>query len=129
MFAPPSADRARIFISYKYKVEPDQSVFDQVVRALEQHHAVFIDNNFLPCLEWGKWIHARISESGFLIVFGAAQLMKSDMAPAEIQLAPELAQKEEGRPRNPPASLDCYDKFIYQLSAYYFREHLICHQR
>jgi len=51
MFDPPPAVRARIFISYKHKVEPDQSVVDQVVRALEPHHAMFIDKKILPALE------------------------------------------------------------------------------
>ena len=129
MVAPPSAEQARVFISYKHKVEPDQSVFDQVVRALEQHHTVFIGKKLLPCLEWGKWIHARICKSDFLIVFGAAQSIESDRATAEIQSAHEAAQKEDERPRNPPASQACYDKFIYPLSACYFPEHLICHQR
>src|SRR5262245_35362890 len=118
MFDPLPAERARVFISYKHKVEPDQSVVDQVVRALEPHHTVFIDKKILPGLEWGKWIHDRISESDFLIVFLTAQSMESDMVRAEIQLAHELSQKEDGRTRIIPVRLAYYDKFIYPLSAY-----------
>jgi hypothetical protein len=44
-------EQARVFIGYKHKVEPDQSVADQVVRALEPHHPLFIDNKILPALE------------------------------------------------------------------------------
>jgi hypothetical protein len=51
MFDPSPTKRARVFISYIHKVAPDQSVVDQVVRALEPHHAVFIDNKILPALE------------------------------------------------------------------------------
>jgi hypothetical protein len=118
MFAPPSAKRARIFISYKHKVEPDQSVVDRVVQTLEPHHTIFIDKKILPGLEWGKWIQDRISESDFLIVFLTAQSVGSEMVRAEIQLAHELAQKQDGRPRIFPVRLAYYDKFIYPLSAY-----------
>src|SRR4030095_12471111 len=99
MFDPLSTKLARVFISYIHKVEPDQSVVDQVVRALEPHHTVFIDKKILPGLEWGKWIHDRTSESDFLLVFLTAPSMESDMVRGEIQLAHELAQKEDGRPR------------------------------
>jgi hypothetical protein len=51
MFDSPPTERARVFISYKHKVEPDQSVVDQVVRALEPHHAIFIDKKILRALE------------------------------------------------------------------------------
>jgi len=51
MFDPPPTKRARVFISYTHKVEPDQSVVDQAVRALEPHHAVFIDKKILPAPE------------------------------------------------------------------------------
>jgi hypothetical protein len=51
MFDPPSTKLARVFISYIHKVEPDQSVVDRVVRALEPHHNVFIDKKILRALE------------------------------------------------------------------------------
>ena len=47
-------ERARVFISYKHKVEPDRSVVDQVVRALEPHLAVYVENKILPDPEWIK---------------------------------------------------------------------------
>jgi hypothetical protein len=51
MFDPPPTKRARVSISYIHKVEPDQSVVDQAVRAPEPHHTVFIDKKILPALE------------------------------------------------------------------------------
>jgi hypothetical protein len=54
MFDHSPVERARAFIPYKHKVEPDQSVVDQVVRALEPHHAVFIKKKILPDPEWRK---------------------------------------------------------------------------
>jgi hypothetical protein len=51
MFDPSPTERGRVFISYKNKVEPDQSVVYQVVRALELHHTVFIDKKIMPALE------------------------------------------------------------------------------
>jgi hypothetical protein len=54
MFDPTTTKRAHLFISYKHKVEPDQSVVDQVVRALESHHTVVTDEKILAGAEWGK---------------------------------------------------------------------------
>ncbi len=54
MFDSPPTVRAPVFISYKHKVEPDHSVVDQAVRALETHHPVFIDKKILPAPERGK---------------------------------------------------------------------------
>src|SRR5262245_61209765 len=99
MFGSTSAKQARGFFSYKHKVEPDQSVVDQVVLALEPRHAVFIDKKNLPGLEWGKRIHDRISESDFLTLFLSARSVGSEVARAEIQLDHELAEERSGRPR------------------------------
>jgi hypothetical protein len=54
MFDHSPVERARVFIPYKHKVEPDQSVVDQVVRALEPHRDVFIEKKILPGPEWRK---------------------------------------------------------------------------
>ena len=98
MLDSPSAKRARIFISYKHKVEPDQSVVDQVVQTLEPHHTIFIDKKIPLGLDWGKWIRERIGESDFVVAFLTAQSVVSEMVLPEIKLAHELA-KTRGRPR------------------------------
>ncbi|MGH9835223.1 MAG: AAA-like domain-containing protein [Blastocatellia bacterium] len=114
----PSAKR-KIFISYKHKVEPDQSVVDRVVGALEQlRHTVFIDKKTLPGLEWGKWIQERIGESDYLIVFLTEPSARSEMVKAEVELAHALAQKPGGRPKIIPVRLAYHDEFDYPLSAY-----------
>ena len=51
MVDPSPTEWARVFISYKHKVEPDQPVADQVVLALESHHPLFIDKKILRALE------------------------------------------------------------------------------
>jgi hypothetical protein len=51
MFDHSPVERARDFISYEHKVEPDQSVVYQVLRAHEPHHPLFIDKKILPALE------------------------------------------------------------------------------
>jgi hypothetical protein len=51
MFDPLPTERARVLNSYKHKVEPDQSIADQVVPALKPHHTVFINKKILPALE------------------------------------------------------------------------------
>ncbi len=119
----PSTKR-KIFISYKHKVEPDQSVVDRVVGALEQQqHTVFIDKKTLPGLEWGKWIQERIGESDYLIVFLTEPSVRSEMVKAEIELAHTLAQKPGGRPKIIPVRLAYHDEFDYPLSAYLNRIH------
>lgn len=114
----PAKKHARIFISYKHKVEPDQTIVDRVVEELEPQHIIFIDRKILPSLEWGKWIQDRISESDFLIVFLTAQSVCSEMVKAEIELAHSLAQKQGGRPKIIPVRLAFEDNFDYPLSAY-----------
>ena len=51
MVDPSPITAERVFISYKHKVEPDQSVADQVILALEPHHPLFIDKKILRALE------------------------------------------------------------------------------
>lgn len=112
-----SAQR-KIFISYKHKVEPDQSVVDRVVGALElQRHTVFIDKKIMPGDEWGKWIRERITESDFLITFLTAQSVLSQMVQEEVQLARELAQSQ-GRPKVIPVRLAYDEELPYPLGKY-----------
>jgi hypothetical protein len=110
--------QARIFICYKHKVEPDQTVVDQIVQALESQHTIFIDKKILPSLEWGKWIKDRISESDFLIAFLTAQSVRSEMVRAEIEMAHTLAREQDGRPQIIPVRLAYYEEFNYPLSVY-----------
>ncbi len=117
MVGSPSTQR-KIFISYKHKVEPDQSVVDRVVDALElQRHIVFIDKRIMPGDEWGKWIRERITESDFLITFLTAQSVLSQMVQLEVQLARELAQSQ-GHPKVIPVRLAYDEKLPYPLSEY-----------
>jgi hypothetical protein len=51
MFDPLPTGRERVFTSYKHKVEPDQSIADQVVLALKPHRPALIDKKILPALE------------------------------------------------------------------------------
>jgi hypothetical protein len=51
MIDPSPTERARVFISYKCQIEPDQSVVDRAAGALEPHYPVFIDKKILPALE------------------------------------------------------------------------------
>jgi len=51
MFDPLPTEQARVFISCKHKVEPDQLFADQVVLALKPRHTGFIDKKILFALE------------------------------------------------------------------------------
>jgi hypothetical protein len=123
MFDPPPAERVRVFISYKHKVEPDQSVVDQVVRALEPHHTVFIDKKILPGLEWGKWIHDRfrVHDKGDLVA-GLCEVMRRNTCDDETIF---FRLRGAGLVQRAGQSV----QMRRPLYAEYFREHLKCHQR
>jgi TIR domain len=61
--------RARIFISYKRNVEPDEPVALGVLEVLRQHHGVFIDQTMLVGTRWAERIEAELRQANFLITF------------------------------------------------------------
>ena len=58
---PSAKQRARIFISYKRNIEPDEPVATAVCEALSKHYDVFIDKTMLVGAPWAKRIDEEIA--------------------------------------------------------------------
>jgi hypothetical protein len=108
----------RLFISYKRKAEPDQTVAVQVFQALSQQVEVFIDQTILVGTPWAERIEAELRQADFLILFLSAESIGSEMVLAEVKLAQQLAQQQTGRPVILPVRLAYRAPFQYPLNAY-----------
>jgi len=113
--APP---RARIFISYKRNVEPDQSVAQQIYQALGSQHAVFIDQTMLVGTPWVERITKELHEADFLITLLSAQAVQSEMLQHEIATAHDLANRQNNRPKILPVRLAFREPYQYPLNIY-----------
>lgn len=115
MFDSSSTNQARVFISYKRQVNPDEPIALQIFDALSQHHTVFIDQkSILTGFKWAAEIEEELHHANFLIVLLSAQSVNSEMVQAEIATAYRLV-KEHGRPIILPVRLE---PLQYPLSAY-----------
>ncbi|MCI0694225.1 AAA-like domain-containing protein [candidate division KSB1 bacterium] len=115
---PSPPKRARVFISYKRNVEPDQAVAQQVYQALSQTHEVFIDQNMLVGTPWVERIMKELHESDFLVTLLSAQAVQSEMLQHEIATAHDLAKRQNGRPKILPVRLAFHEPFQYPLNTY-----------
>ncbi|GAA6623646.1 toll/interleukin-1 receptor domain-containing protein [Scytonema sp. NUACC26] len=95
----------RIFISYKRNVEPDKPVAMQILQALSQQHQVFIDQRMLVGTRWAEHIEAELRQADYFIVLLSSRSVYSEMVEAEIRMAYELAQVQQGRPAILPVRL------------------------
>jgi TIR domain-containing protein len=110
--------RARIFISYKRNVEPDEPVALQIFKALSQQYDIFIDQTMLVGTCWAERIEAELRQTDFLISFLSAESIHSEMVVGEIETAHRLAKEQGGRPAILPVRLAYREPFQYPLSAY-----------
>jgi pSer/pThr/pTyr-binding forkhead associated (FHA) protein len=110
--------RARIFISYKRNLDPDQAVAQQVYQALQSQHDVFIDQNMAVGTPWVERIMKELHESDFLIALLSAHAVQSEMLQHEIATAHELAKRQNDRPRILPVRLAFREQFQYPLNTY-----------
>ena len=109
--------RARVFISYKRKAVPDESVALLVHAGLEREHDVFIDREMRVGERWAERIRSELRRSDFLISFLSSESVHSEMVRGEIETAHRLF-KEHGRPVILPVRLAYQDALEYPLSAY-----------
>ncbi|MEM9904534.1 MAG: AAA-like domain-containing protein [Cyanobacteria bacterium P01_D01_bin.44] len=108
---------ARLFISYKRDVTPDETLALELFQALGQTYEVAIDQSMLVGTKWQAWIDNELRQSDFLIVLLSEASMKSEMVIREIQKAHKLAN-QEGRPKILPVRLAYKAPFHYPLSEY-----------
>lgn len=116
--SPPSQRAAKVFISYKRDVSPDEPVARQIVEALSPTHRVFIDQMMLVGTAWADRIRAEIQQSDALIVLLSAQSVHSEMVLSEIAMAHDFARTQAGQPMILPVRLAYREPFQYPLSTY-----------
>ncbi|MEL6605466.1 MAG: AAA-like domain-containing protein [Cyanobacteria bacterium J06614_10] len=110
--------RARVVISYKRDVEPDEPIALQIFESLRSHHDAFIDQNMLVGTPWAERIKNEIQQADALIVLLSDKSVGSEMVQLELSLAHEMARENGGRPVILPVRLAYREPFQYPLSAY-----------
>jgi hypothetical protein len=112
------AGSARVFLSYKRNVEPDQSLASETVAALEQAgHTVFIDQRLTVGQAWAQEIETQVGQADYLIVFLTADSSRSEMVRGEIEMARHRAAAAS-RPRILPVRVNFDGSLPYPLNAY-----------
>lgn len=109
---------ARVFISYKRNVEPDEPVALALYEALGQRHDVFIDQAMLVGTRWAEQIEAELRRTDALIVLLSDNSVRSEMVLQEVSLAHDIYKSNGERPRILPVRLAYHDALQYPLSAY-----------
>ncbi|MEM9273595.1 MAG: AAA-like domain-containing protein [Cyanobacteria bacterium P01_F01_bin.143] len=108
---------ARIFISYKRDVIPDQNIALELYQALEQEYDVAIDRKMLVGTGWQEWIETQLKKSDFLIVLLSETSVKSEMVMREVEKANKLAH-QQNKPQILPVRLAYEQPLQYPLSEY-----------
>ncbi len=120
--APPqtqtSAKTARIFLSYKRNVAPDQKLALELNQALSEKHEVFIDQEMAVGTRWAERIEAELGRCDYLIILLSEQSVLSEMVKAEIETSHRLAAKNNGRPGILPVRVAYEAPYPYPLSFY-----------
>jgi hypothetical protein len=113
----PQGASARIFLSYKRGVAPDEPVALDIYHALRQQHTVFIDQTMAVGTPWVETITQEIQRADVLIVLLSEQSLHSEMVQEEIELA-QAAPQQTGQPRIFPVRLAYRAPFPYPLNQY-----------
>ena len=114
---PELPESARIFLSYKRNVAPDEPVALELCQALEAHqHRVFMDIKMAVGTRWIERIEQEISQADVLIVLLSEAATCSEMVQREIELARLSQAKRQGLPVILPVRLAYEAPFSYPLS-------------
>jgi hypothetical protein len=85
---------AKVFVSYKRNIEPDERLASYFVDFLAQEgHEVFIDQQIGVGQEWPTVITQELEESDFLIVLLSERAIASEMILEEVRIAHELKKQ------------------------------------
>lgn len=107
---------AKVFISYKRDVEPDQPFARALFEHLSATHQPFIDQEILVGEAWAERIKQEIEASDYLVLLISKHSIESGMVVEEINIA-ETARKKNGHPLLLPVRLACDDQLPYDLGA------------
>ncbi|GEM_PF-1902363 len=116
---PTGKTTARVFISYKRDVTPDEPIALQVFERLNQEHYCFIDQQMLVGTHWAECIKREIRQADFLILFLSAHSVHSEMVLSEVETAYRLArERRNGKPIILPVRLGYDEPFPHPLNIY-----------
>jgi hypothetical protein len=109
---------ARVFLSYKRNVEPDQRLAHEVVAGLSAAGcSVFIDQQLTVGQAWAREIEAQVRLADYLIVFLTCESSRSEMVRGEIEIA-RLQAATTGKPVVLPVRVAFDGSLPYPLNAY-----------
>ncbi|MDM8531962.1 AAA-like domain-containing protein [Anaerolineales bacterium HSG25] len=110
---------ARVFISYKRDVEPDEPIALQVFSTLNQEHYCFIDQQMLVGTHWAECLKQEIQQADFLVIFLSERSIHSEMILSEVETAYRLAKERgTGKPVILPVRLGYQGPFPHPLNIY-----------
>jgi hypothetical protein len=109
---------AKIFISYKRNVKPDEPLALWLSEALQEHCDVFIDQDMPVGTAWAERIQAELETCDYLIPLLSEHSVHSEMVEAEIRTAHHLGKARAGKPGILPIRVAYTAPFEYPLSAY-----------
>src|SRR5262245_66625027 len=81
----PQPSRARVFISDKRHVEPDEPLARALHQVLSVHHDVFLDQTTPVGTRWGERIDTELRQADFLLILLSAESVRSEMVMAEVE--------------------------------------------
>ncbi|MBP0018802.1 MAG: AAA-like domain-containing protein [Cyanobacteria bacterium SBLK] len=113
-----AAGKAKIFISYKRNVTPDETIALQLYEALKAEHDVFMDREMLVGMSWLDRIKEEIERSHFFIILLSEASIHSEMVKAEIEMAHQWTKERGGMPKILPVRLAYRDPFQPPLGSY-----------
>src|SRR4051794_21761659 len=93
--------RARIFISYKRNIAPDEALALQIFNVLKYDFDVFIDQESIGVGgNWAKRIDSELHAADYFICLLSHAAVQSEMVVGEIEKAFKLSKENdrEGRP-------------------------------
>jgi len=107
---------ARVFISYKRNVEPDEPFARKLFEQLRLNHQPFIDQEILIGEAWAARIKQEIENADYLVLLISKHSIESGMVVEEIKIA-ETARQQNDRPKLLPVRLAYGEQLPYDLGA------------
>ncbi|MGR8953235.1 MAG: AAA-like domain-containing protein [Gammaproteobacteria bacterium] len=107
---------AKVFISYKRDVAPDQPFARALFERLSVHHQPFIDQEILVGEAWAARIKREIESADYLVLLISKHSIESGMVGEEIRIA-EAARKQNDHPKLLPVRLACNEQLPYDIGA------------